>query len=178
MHPQPPQHKLQAPPSTRPAWSACRPPVAVAEWWRGWAGGSLFPPGCAADSSLPRFLTSQHLSCPHLAHAAAIYQLPTPAAQVGLSRAAQCLTPLSTSERAARLALLAHRPRGFSPPSSFFSTAAAPFCPPQPYPTLDHNLPVHHSQQTTTTTNHNHLVPRLALSSISPPTPVCSMVPE
>lgn len=128
-NPQPPQHKLQAPPSTRPPWSACRPPVAVAEWWRGWAGGSLFPPGCAADSSLPHFLTSQRLLPP--SGPCSSYLRATP----GRPNKQSCAVPYSAfpSERAARLALLAHRPRGFSPPSlSLF----LPLPPPSVRPSL------------------------------------------
>lgn len=79
------------------------------------------------------------------------------------------------SERAARLALLAHRPRGFSPlPPSLFSTAAAPFRLPQPYPPLDHNLPVHHNQHTTH--NHHHK-PTIALSPASCFSPLAANTP-
>lgn len=138
------------PPSTRPPWSACRPPVAVAEWWRGRAGGSPFPPGCAADSSAspapPPIWPMQQLDT---------YLPATPAAQLGLTRAAQCLTPLSLLKGlpASPCPPTAHEASALPP--SLFSTAAAPFSPPQPYPTLDHNLPVHHSQHTTTTTKLN-----------------------
>lgn len=169
----PRQHKLQAHPSTRPPWSACRPPVAVAEWWRGWAGGALFPPGCAADSSPPPCWPMQQL--PRYLQVAA---------RLGSRQGSAVPYSAFPSGRAARLALLAHRPRGFSPlPPSLFSTAAAPFRLPQPYPPLDHNLPVHHNHHTTHNTqpppqSHNCPVPGLLLSSPRRQQPIVPWCPH
>lgn len=170
---QPAATAAQAPssPSTRPPWSACRPPVAVAEWWRGWAGGSLFPPGCAADSSLPQS-SPLSISCPHLAHAAAIYQLP----QAGLSRAARCLTPLSLLKGlpASPCSPTAHEASALPPSLFFYRCRPLQSAPALPNPRPQFACPPQ------STHNHNHkprsLPPRLLLSSFPPRTPLYSMV--
>lgn len=105
-------------------------------------------------------LPTPHLLSPHLSASPApiwpmqqldTYLPATPAAQLGLSKSSAVPYSAFPSERAARLALLAHRPRGFSPPSlSLFyrcrplqSAPALPnprpqfACPPQP--THNHN---------------------------------------
>lgn len=69
------------------------------------------------------------------------------------------------SERAARLACSPTAHEASALPPSLFSTAAAPFCPPQPYPTLDHNLTC--PPQSTHNHNHNSQPP-------SPPAPIPS----
>lgn len=100
----------------------------------------------------PHFIKSSPLSisCPHLAHAAAIYQ-PSQLPQAGLSRAARCLTPLSLLKGlpASPCSPTAHEASAL-PPSLFFYRCrplqSAPAlsnprpqfaCPPQP--THNHN---------------------------------------
>lgn len=130
--------------------------------------GLSYPPGWAADSSLPQ---SRPLSifCPHLAHAAAIYQ------KLGLSSSSAVPYSAFPSERAARLALLAHRPRGFSPPSLslFYSCRPLPSAPAllnQPSTTIALSTTINTQPQP-----HLQQLPSLPLAS-SPPTTHCPMV--
>lgn len=94
-----------------------------------------------------RLLTPQPLSASSpSAHAAA---------WPSISRAAQCLTPLSLLKGlpASSCSPTAHRPRGFSPPSfSFLPRPSPPFQLPQPYPNPQPQFACA-PQSTITTTN-------------------------
>lgn len=119
---------------------------------------------CSHRAALPtpHFLNSSPLSisCPHLAHAAAIYELP----QAGLiSRAARCLTPLSLLKGlpASPCSPTAHEASALPPSLFFYRCRPLQSAPALPNPRPQFACPPQ------STHNHNHK-PR-PLSSPPPP---------